>query len=150
MSCWPLLPEWVLAFALTLFIVDIFLATEVVSWAGVLALAGYLTWRIDPPVKWLVLTFIGMFGIISVSYYWWFRIFVGEAVRKAFLRNAPDEAVNKLIGVKGSVHYVSSRAMLRWNGDELIPISNDVTGMEEGLNVIVVGFSDGTVVVKRV
>lgn len=139
-----------MALALTLFIVDVFLSTEVISWAGVLVLSGYFTWRVDPPVKWLILTFIGFLVLVSMSYYWWFRVCVGEAVRKAFLKNAPDEAINRLIGETGTVHYVSSRAMLKWNGDELITISDDVEEMREGQKVEVVGFNNGTVIVKRI
>ena len=47
-----ILPEWLVALALTLFVVDIFVSTEILSWGGVLSLSLWLTWRIHADWKW--------------------------------------------------------------------------------------------------
>ena len=59
-----LIPEWLLALALTLFVVDLFTDEEgIVSWIGVSAIAAWATWRIGAPPMWSVL----VFGCSAVS-----------------------------------------------------------------------------------
>ena len=60
------LPEWLMAFALTLFVVDIFVATEILSWCGVLSLSAWLTWRVHANWKWTILLFVGSFVFFCI------------------------------------------------------------------------------------
>ena len=75
-----LIPEWLLALALTLFVVDLFTDEEgIVSWIGVSAIAAWATWRIGAPPMWSVLIFIGAFIVSGAVWYWLFRGFIGAA-----------------------------------------------------------------------
>ena len=69
-----LIPEWLLALALTLFVVDLFTDEEgIVSWIGVSAIAAWATWRIGAPPMWSVLVFIWAFivsGTMETSWMW--------------------------------------------------------------------------------
>ena len=98
-----LIPEWLLALALTLFVVDIFVDEEggVLSWCGVAAVAGWATWRIGAPVKWSVLIFIGAFLVSGAAWHWLFRAFVSQPIRRLMQRDAPDEAIVAIKGAKG-------------------------------------------------
>ena len=65
-----LIPEWLLALALTLFVVDLFTDEEgIVSWIGVGAVAAWATWRIGAPVKWSVLIFIVAFLVSGAAWH---------------------------------------------------------------------------------
>lgn len=144
-----LVPEWLLALTLTLFVLDIFLATEVISWGGVLTLAAYITYRIGPTWEWGILVFILAFALSTIVYYGLFRILIGKTFRALLQRGAPDEVIERLKGARGVVHYVEERPMLRWNGDELWPIATDVS-LQEGDRVVVVAVQDGILTVEPV
>lgn len=139
-----LLPEWLLALTLTLFVVDIFLATEVMSWCGILSLAIYFTWRIGPSWKWGILVFLLAFIGSGFLYYFVFRVFIGKPIRELIQRGAPDEVVERLKGATGTIHYVDGVPMFRWNGDELWPITPGFTA-NEGARVVVTSIKDGVV-----
>ena len=139
-----LLPEWLLALTLTLFILDIFLATEVLSWWGILSLASYITWRIGPTWKWGILVFFLALIGSAVFYYGVLRVLIGKPIRALLQHGAPDEVIEKLKGAKGMIHYVEGKPMFRWNGDELWPV-NSVAPVHEGDCVVVTSVTDGVV-----
>ena len=144
-----LLPEWLLALTLTLFILDIFLATEVVSWWGILSLAVYFTWRIGPTWKWGILVFLLALVGSAIIYYGVFRILIGKPIRALLQHGAPNEVIEKLNGARGTIHYVDGKPKFRWNGDELWPI-NVGTSVNEGDNVVVTAVTDGIVNVAQI
>ena len=142
---WLQIPEWLLALALTLFVVDFVVPTEIMSWTGLFALSGYLTWRIGVPLPWCIIVFILVLVFFSLVYYHVFRVFVSGAIAKYLQRNAPPERIDAIIGAEGNVHFVAGRPMFRWNGDELWPIRNHTHDVVEGMSVTVKQFCDGFV-----
>jgi len=140
------IPEWLLALALTLFITDIFVSTEILSWGGVLSLSVWLTWKIDANWKWSVLVFIASFIFFASVYYFFFRNVIGRFVRGLFQRGSPNEVTERMKGATGRIHYVEGKCMMRWNGDELWQISNPSPGLLEGQEVAISEFKDGRVV----
>lgn len=145
-----IMPEWLVALATTLFLVDMFLSTEVLSWGGVLSLAGWLTWRIHADWKWSVLLFMGSFVIFSFVYYFGIRATVGRFVRSWMLRGASKEVSERMAGAVGSIHQVEGRSYFKWNGDELFPIShrNGSRCFKEGEIVEVERVENGMVILK--
>ena len=110
-----LIPEWLLALALTLFVVDLFTDEEgIVSWCGVAAIAGWATWRIGAPPMWSVLVFIGAFLVSGTVWYWLFRGFIGQPVRRLMQKDAPDETIDALKGAKGTLRVIEGRTMFRF------------------------------------
>lgn len=131
-----LMPEWLLALALTLFVIDLFTDEEgIISWVGVGAVAGWATWRINAPLMWSILVFIGAFFVSGAAWYWLFRIFIGQPIRRLIQKGAPNEALSALKGAKGTLRVIDGKVMFRWNGDELLPVANPPPGAADGLEV---------------
>lgn len=144
------LPEWLVAFALTLFVIDIFVATEILSWCGVLSLSAWLTWRIHANWKWTILLFIGSFVFFAFVYYWGIRVTIGRIVRSWMQKGAPKEITDRIIGAVGTIHQVEGRSFFKWNGEELLPVMDDGrTSFREGEVVVVDRLVDGAVVLQR-
>lgn len=145
-----ILPEWLVAFALTLFVVDIFVSTEFLSWCGVMSLSMWLTWRVHVNWKWDALVFIGSFVLFAFAYYWGVRASIGRLVKNWMQKGAPMEVSGRIIGAVGVVHYVEGRPFFKWNGEELLPIMEDVrTTFQESEIVSVVRLVDGCAVLRR-
>ena len=145
-----LVPEWLLALALTLFTADIFTDEEgVCSWCGVAAVAGWATWRIGAPPVWSVLVFTGAFLVSGAAWYWLFRGLIGQPVRRLVQRGAPDETLAALKGAKGTLRVIGGKTMFRWNGDELWPVANPPEGGgTDGQPAEAAGLDGGRVVLK--
>ena len=140
------IPEWLVALSTTLFIVDIFLMTEILSWGGVLSLAAWLTWRIDAPWKWSVLVFIGSFVAFAMLYVFLLRNTIGRMVRKFMQGKAPDEAIHAIVKKVGMVHIIDNRLFVSVDG-ELWPISSSCGVFLEGDMVKILSLQEGEVFV---
>lgn len=144
-----LVPEWLLALALTLFVVDMFTDEEgVASWCGVAAIAGWATWRVGAPVAWSVLVFVVAFFVVGALWYWVFRELVGRPIRRLLQKNAPGETISSVKDAKGSLRIIDARVMFRWNGDELWPVANPPADAVDGQPAEVACLRDGMVVLK--
>jgi membrane protein implicated in regulation of membrane protease activity len=139
-----LLPEWLLALTITLFALDIYLATEFLSWCGIVTFASYITWRIDPAWEWKILIFILSIPVGAIFYY-----SLVKAIRPALYKNTLKEISEKLLEAKGTIHYVDDKPMFKWNGDELWAIDSDAS-FKEGQQVIVTSINDGTLTVSPI
>lgn len=139
-----LLPEWLLALTLTLFVLDIFLATEVLSWVGIITFATYITWRIEPAWKWAILVFLLAIPIGGIFY--WALV---KLIRPLLHKGSPKELMEKLQGAKGIIHYVNGKPMFRWNGDELWSIANEEP-LKEGARVQVISIKDDVLTVAPI
>ena len=117
------IPEWLVALSTTLFVVDIFLMTEILSWGGVLSLSTWLTWRIDAPWKWSILVFIASFVVFAMAYVFLLRNTVGRMVRNLMQGKAPDEAIHAIVKKAGVVRVIDNRRFAFVDG-ELWPISS--------------------------
>ncbi len=144
------IPEWLLALALTLFIVDIFVATEVLTWTAFAAIATYVTWRLDPSPLWAILTFITVFsGTVFAFYRLGGRAFIGKLLDCTVLRNASKTTLENVVGQTGIVCWRNNQAFLKWNG-ELWPIdTSSAVSLPEGESVQVVKFHDGIASVEK-
>ena len=74
------IPEWLLAVAITMFVIDIFLPTEILSWISLLMISVYVVWKIDPPILWGILIFIITFSSVTIFYYLFLRRFISPIV----------------------------------------------------------------------
>ena len=139
-----LLPEWLLALTLTLFVLDIYLATEVLSRCGIITFASYITWRIGPTWKWGILVFLLAIPVAAIFYYMLVKL-----IRPLLQHGSPKELLEKLKGAQGKIHFVNGKPMFRWNGDELWPIDSDAQ-VQEGDRVIVISIKDGVLTVSPI
>ena len=144
------LPEWLVALALTLFVVDIFMATEIMSWCGVFSLSAWLTWRVHANWKWTILLFVGSFVLFAFVYYWGIRVTIGRLVRSWMQKGAPKEITDRIVGAVGVIHQVEGRSFFKWNGEELLPVRDDgLAPSREGEVVVVDRLVDGAVVLRH-
>ena len=143
-----LIPEWLLAFSITVFVIDIFFQTEMLYWLGVLATAVYATLRIDVPFKWSVAVFFATLLAVGFLYNLFLRVVIGSQVRRVLQRGAPDEAIASICGAEAKIHIVEGRPMLRWNGDELWPIKNPPANPVEGQSVKVIRLDGGLALIE--
>ena len=147
MSGW-IIPEWLLAVALTFFVADILTDAEWPAWFGVLSVAGWLTWRLDAPLEWSILAFVLAALAAGGVWYWVFRAFIGRGVRRVLQKDAPVEALVAIKGAKGVLRRIEGRVFFRWNGDELWPVANPPENAADGAEAVAEGLKDGAVVLK--
>lgn len=142
-----LIPEWLLALSITLFILDIFVAGEWLTWLSIIALSFYITWRIDPPLIWGIVTTITVFCTTVTLYYIFLRRCIQKLVRRTILRNAPEEVIERIVGQKAVIRIVNGTPFVKWNG-ELWSIAGSTqnTSLQNGLIVTIKGIKDGNVV----
>lgn len=143
-----LVPEWLLALALTLFAVDfLLLQVETVNLCGIAAVAMWVTWRLGTSWKWCILVFIVTFGILTTLYYMMLRPLIKSAAA-VLQRGAPKDITDRVKGARGVVHYVAGKPFFRWNGEELLPISDENASLKEGDRVIAKNYIDGDIIVE--
>ena len=138
------IPEWLVALSLTLFVLDIFLMTEVLSWGGVLSLSVWLTWRIDAPFKWAIIVFSLSFTTFAFMYVLLLRNVIGTFVRHIMQRNAPDEALYSLVGRIGEIRHIGGKTFLYVDG-EMWPVSPECEPLDEGTKAKAISIRDGEV-----
>ena len=141
------IPEWLVALSLTLFILDIFLMTEFLSWGGVLSLSTWLVWKIDAPIKWSVLIFVVAFTGFSFLYVFLFRNTIGIAIRKILQGKSPEEGLYSLVGKKGEVRKIEGNYFISVEG-ELWPIRNEGIDFMDGDIRSIISITDGVVSVE--
>lgn len=145
-----MVPEWLLAIALTLFILDIFIATEGLTWLSLIVLASYFTCKIGPSFWWGILTYLVILSILVTLYYAFLRKVVGVVIRKTILKNAPDEVVERIVGKHVIVRIVNDVVFVKWE-DELWKVANaEAAGCKEGDKVNVVKMVDGAVEIAKI
>ena len=141
------IPEWLVALSLTLFVLDIFLMTEFLSWGGVLSLSTWLVWKIDAPIKWSVLIFVVTFTGFSFLYVFLFRNTIGIAIRKILQGKSPEEGLYSLVGKKGEVRKIEGNYFISVDG-ELWSIRNEGINFMDGDIKSIVSITDGVVSVE--
>lgn len=137
-------PEWLVAFSLTLFVADIFLMTEILSWGGVFSLATWLTWRIDAPLKWSVLVFVASFTLFAFLYVFLLRTTVGSMVRKLMQGSAPDETIHAMVGKAGVIRIIDNQHFVFVDG-ELWPLASGAQHHINGDTVKIIAIKNGEV-----
>ena len=142
-----LMPEWLLAISVTVFVVDIFWQTEILSWSAVLITAGYITWRVGVPLKWGIAVFLVSTIVVGMFYHFFLRAVVGMQVRM-LQGGAPNETIDSIRGAEATIHIVDGRTMLRWNGDELWPVKNPPAAPVEGQRVKIARLENGLAVIQ--
>ena len=142
--------HWMLAIAITLIILDVFLCTEWLSYLSLFTFAAWGAWRLDLPTQWTILIFLVFFSIGVVFYFVCWRSFIRNTISKTFLKNASEEQINSMVGRTGTIIGEGDSACIKVQ-DELYPIAGDCReGLHEGDHVVITSFKEGiTYVAKR-
>ncbi len=113
--------HWMLAISITLFIIDIFLQTELISWGALLVFALYFTAliesKLDLPIQWLCLVFILFLSLAFVFYYTVWCKLVRPVINKSLLRKATTEYPDRAAGQKGSFRIIDGKNFVEWDGE---------------------------------
>lgn len=140
--------HWVLAIAITLLILDVFLRTEWLSYLSLFAFAAWGACRLDLPTQWSGLVFLVFLGIGIVFYLACWRSFIRRIVR-TLLRNARGEQINSMVGRTGTIIGEGDSACIKVQ-DEIYPIADDCRELlHEGDQVVITDFKEGVTHVAR-
>lgn len=138
-----------LAVAITLLVLDIFVCTELLSWVSLLLFAAWGTWLVDAPWQWSVLVFIGFLVLVCVLYYTLWVQCVRRVVMDLVLRNSPRESTEQMVGKPATVLGEGENLCIRWE-DHIIPIeSDDRAGLSAGDKVIIEAVRGGMAHVRK-
>ncbi len=128
--------HWMLAVSITLFILDIFIQTEFISWGSLLIFALYFTMLLeanfDIPTQWLLLIFIIFLAIAFVFYYAVWCKLVKPSINKSLLRKATIEYADRASGETGVFRIIDGKFFIEWDGilwqasnvDTDVPLNN--------------------------
>ena len=134
--------ETLLALALLLLILDVFLVTEITTVIAYILVATALVQNLEISIIYQLIIGSSLFGILLLLHF---------AIWRKTLQNfmntevAPDIFVSgqeRLIGKKGVIVTLDSSVMVRIE-DELVPVINEGKNFSENDEVIVEGVIDG-------
>lgn len=141
--------HWMLAIAITLIILDVFLCTEWLSYLSLFIFAAWGAWRLDLPTQWSVLVFLIFLGIGIAFYFACWRGFIRNTIAKTLLKNASEEQINSMVGRTGTIIGEGDSTCVKVQ-DELYPIAHDYQeGLREGDQVVITSFKEGITYVAR-
>lgn len=141
--------HWMLAVALTLLVLDVFVNTELLSWAALIIFAAWGTWEVGLPLQWSLLVFLGflMLGFALYLTLW------NRCVRPLFMawltRHAPREAYAQEVGCTGTVVGQGEQLCVR-REDRLFAIAESSRhGLQEGDRVRITAMDGASVQVEK-
>lgn len=138
-----------LAVAITLLVLDIFVCTELLSWGALLLFAAWGTWLVGAPWQWSVLVFIGFLALVCVLYYTLWVQCVRRVVMDLVLRRTPRESTEQVAGKTATVLGEGENLCIRWE-DHIIPIEeNDRDGLSAGDKVVIEAIRGGLAHVRK-
>lgn len=142
--------HWMLAVALTLLVLDIFVNTELMSWASLVIFAAWGTWELGLPLQWSALVFLG-FLLLGFALYFalWNR-----CVRPLFMtwltRKAPQESSAQEVGGIGTIVGQGAQLCVR-REDRLFSVAEPCReGLHEGDRVRITAMDGAAVRVEKV
>jgi membrane protein implicated in regulation of membrane protease activity len=134
--------ETLLALALLLLILDVFLASEITTVIAYILVATALVQNLEISIIYQLIIGSSLFGILLLLHF-----VVWRKTLQNFMNTkvAPDIFVSgqeRLIGKKGVIVALDSSVMVRID-DELVPVINEGKNFSENDEVIVEGVIDG-------
>ena len=138
-----------LAVAITLLVLDIFVCTELLSWVSLLLFAAWGTWLVGAPWQWSVLVFVGFLALVCVLYYTLWVQCVRRVVMDLVLRNSPRESTEQVVGKSATVLGEGENLCIRWE-DHIIPIEeDDRSDLSAGYKVVIEAVRGGLAHVRK-
>lgn len=142
-------PEWLLAFALTLFVLDIFVSGEWLSWLAITGIASYATWKFAPTPMWAVLTFVLTFCTAALIYYFLLRKVINYLNHLFLMRNEKKDILERIVGQTGLIHIVDGKTFVSLNNELWSIDDKDANCYTEGEKVEITALNDGILSIKR-
>ncbi len=145
--------HWMLAVAITLFIIDIFLQSDVVSWLSLFLFAAYFSLYLDVsigfPLQWLLLLFVVILSVLFVVYYTlWYKL-VAPLIKRAFLRNAVVEVSDRAAGETAIYRLIEGNEFVNWNGELWsAAFANTLQQAQDGEKVRIIRSESGKMLIE--
>lgn len=141
--------HWMLAVALTLLVLDVFINTELMSWAALVIFAAWGTWEIGLPLQWSLLVFLGFLTLGFALYFSLWDRCVRPLFMHALNHRAPKESVAADIGACGTIVGEGEQLCVRCQ-DRLYPLSPACHGtLKAGDTVRIAAMDGATAIVER-
>lgn len=112
--------HWMLALSLSLFILDIFIQTEFLSWLSLILFAAYFTLLIQThwllPIQWSFIIFF-LFLVLAFVFYFleWSRV-IKPIIQKSLLKHATAEHDERAVGGTGIFRIIDGQYFVEWDG----------------------------------
>lgn len=120
--------HWMFAISISLFILDFFINTEIITWISLLLFSIYFTLLIEikmsVPIQWSFIIFV-FFLILSFVYYSfiWLKI-LSPAIKKSLLQNAAVEQQDRAVGDVAVFRIIDGNYFIEWDGELWGAVSN--------------------------
>lgn len=138
-----------LAVAITLLVLDIFVCTELMSWCALLLFSAWGTWLVGAAWQWSILVFLGFLALACVLYYTLWVQCVRRIIMGGVMRNTPRESTEQVVGKPAGVLGDGEHLCIRWE-DHIIPIAEDNrVGLVAGDKVIIDAIRGGVAYVHK-
>ncbi len=146
---------WIFIISLTLFILDIFTQTEIITWCAMTLFSIYLTllmeYYTDISTLWSVLIFCVIWGLFAYLYCTVWRYFVKALIEKTLMRNAAKEQTERVDGQVGTFRNINDTYFVEWE-DELWAAScpsEPITNFTDRQEVTIIKCDEGQIIFKR-
>lgn len=124
--------HWMLAVALTLLVLDVFVNTELMSWSALVIFAAWGTWEIGLPLQWSLLVFLCFLALGFAIYFTLWNRGVRPLFMACLTRRAPKEATEQEIGGSGTIVGEGENLCVR-REDRLYPVAESCrAGLKPG------------------
>ena len=114
--------RWVLAVALTVLALDIFFATEVLSWIALAGISTYLSLLVEVDAKWRVLLGLCVW-VATMAIFYKFGRNITKSINIRLFGASEDEVVSanetrlNAVGDRGRFRVIEGIQFVEWNGD---------------------------------
>lgn len=141
--------HWMLAVALTLLVLDVFVNTELLSWVSLVIFALWGTWLVGLPLQWSVLVFLGFLAVGFGLYYTLWNRAVRPLFMHALNQRAPKESVEADVGARGTLVGEGEQLCVRCQ-DRLYPLDPACTeGLRPGAAVRITAIEGAVATVEE-
>jgi membrane protein implicated in regulation of membrane protease activity len=146
-SDWPVV-ETLLAIAVILILIDVFIPTEFLTHIGIilLCIAFYKIFDIDKTL-WRIAASVGIWFVLVAAYYLLWKQVVGFVTNRFIAPTKFYSSVNTMIGKEAVIEEIDGKLMCRVH-DEIWPFANEES-FSESDKVCVMGLSNGSLVLEK-
>ena len=113
--------HWMLAVAVTIFLVDIYIQTEILSIGALLIFVSYISSLFDAylgiPIQWSIVVFFLCTCLVFSFYYVVWKKAVGPILSKIYFREKSKEAIETVTGKSAIFRLIDGNPFIEWNGE---------------------------------
>ena len=144
-SDWTVI-ETLLAIAIILILIDIFIPTEILTHIGIILLCVAFYRILDIKILWRVAASIAMWFVFVAIYYALWKQIIGKVTNKFIAPTKHHNVQERLVGAEGLIEEIEGRLMCRVK-DEIWPFEDE--GFAKSDMVQVIEVSEGKLKLEK-